>query len=292
MKQLLREPLLHFLLLGGVFFLIYHLVNLDRADESLAAETITVSTARVQALGAQFEKTWKRAPTAAELDGLIENFIREEVYYREALALGLDRDDAIVRRRLRQKLQFMTEDLALMAEPDDRELQAFLDANPERYRLPARFSFSQVFLNPETRGEGVVEQADQVLQSLRAGADAATAGDRTLLPTRLEDEPDRNVERQFGGDFVEQLSAAPTAEWYGPLLSGFGVHLVFVETRVDAAAPELDAVRAAVTRDWTEQQRSSANEAVYQKLRERYRIDIEAPDSDADTAALAPRPVS
>ena len=131
-----------------------------------------------------------------------------------------------------------------------------------------------------------------MLQSLRAGADAATAGDRTLLPTRLEDEPDRNVERQFGGDFVEQLRTAPTAEWYGPVLSGFGVHLVFVETRVDAAAPELDAVRAAVTRDWTEQQRSSANEAVYQKLRERYRIVIEQPGSDADTATLKLQPVS
>ena len=292
MKQLLREPLLHFLLLGGVFFLIYHLVNLDRVDELQAAETISVSTARVQALSAQFEKTWKRAPTAAELDGLIENFIREEVYYREALALGLDRDDAIVRRRLRQKLQFMTEDLALMAEPDDRELQAYLDANPERYRLPARFSFTQVFLNPETRGEGVVEQANQVLQSLRAGADAATAGDRTLLPTRLDDEPDRNIERQFGRDFVDQLRTLPAGEWQGPVLSGFGVHLVFVETRVDAAAPELDAVRAAVTRDWAEQQRSNANEAVYQKLRERYRIVIEQPGSDADTAALTLRPVT
>ena len=284
MKTLLREPLFYFLLLGGTFFLLYQLLAQDAGGGGAGREQITVSDARVQALAARFEKTWRRAPTEAELAGLVENYVRAEVYYREALALGLDRDDAVVRRRLQQKLEFMTEDLVVPDEPEEGELQAYFAANADAYRRPPRFSFIQVYLNPDRRGAGLRADARELLAGLRDGSvDPAAAGDTSMLQLRFENETDRNIERVLGQRFRQQLSELPVGSWQGPVISAFGPHLVLVEERIDGELPALDEVRNAVLRDWSAEKRREANAAVYEELRSRYQVVIDEPLSDAGT---------
>ena len=278
MKTLLREPLLYFLLLGGVFFLVYQQFSNDYSRDPDQREEILISQARIEALQQGFKKTWQRFPSDAELASLIGGFVREEIYYREALALGLDRDDAVVRRRLRQKLEFISEDLIALAEPDDRELQAYLDTNADAYRQPTVYRFRQVYLNPNKRGEQVESDAMALLARLQDGsADAAIAGDSIMLQYQFENASDRIIEREFGRAFVQQLAQLPTGNWQGPIVSGFGLHLVYVAARADGEVPQLDQVRSQVLRDWTSVERKEANKAIYEGLRKRYKIITEPP---------------
>ena len=278
MKTLLREPLLYFLLLGGVFFLVYQQFSNDYSRDPDQQEEILVSQARIEALQQGFKKTWQRFPSDSELASLIDGFVREEIYYREALALGLDRDDAVVRRRLRQKLEFISEDLIALAEPDDRELQAYLDTNADAYRQPTVYRFQQVYLNPNKRGEQVETDALVLLARLRDGsANAVSAGDSIMLQYQFENVSDRTIEREFGQSFVQQLAQLPAGNWQGPIISGFGLHLVYVAARVDGEVPQLDEVRGQVLRDWTSVERKEANKAIYEGLRKRYKVITESP---------------
>jgi len=280
MKTLLREPLFHFLLLGCAFFLVYQLIAENVAGEVAERRQITVSASRLESLAAQFEKTWQRSPTEAELGRLAEGYVREEVYYREALALGLDRDDPVVRRRLQQKLQFITEDMAVVEEPDDRQLQQYLDANPDLYRRPALYSFIQVYLNPDVRGERLAADAEALLARLRQGAvDVDSVGDPTLLQSRFSGETGRYVARAFGQRFVQQLDGLPTGSWQGPLQSGYGLHLVYLEQRIEGEMAALAEVRDAVLRDWNAERRRRLNEDIYQEFRKRYEVIFDTADA-------------
>jgi hypothetical protein len=278
MKTLLREPLLYFLLLGGVFFLVYQQFSNDYSRDPDQKEEILVSQALIEAMQQRFKKTWQRFPSDSERESLIDGFVREEIYYREALALGLDRDDAVVRRRLRQKLEFISEDLIALAEPDDRELQAYLDTNADTYRQSTVYRFQQVYLNPNKRGEQVEIDAMALLARLRDGsADAASAGDSIMLQYQFENASDRIIEREFGQPFLQQLAQLPAGSWQGPIVSGFGLHLVYVDERVDGEVPQLDEVRGQVLRDWTSVERKEANKAIYEGLRKRYKVITESP---------------
>lgn len=276
MKTLYREPLLYFLLLGGIFFVLYQQFADVESFDSGSGQQIRISEGRIQALRVGFEKTWQRPPTAQELQRLVDEFVREEVYYREALALGLDRDDPVLRRRLRQKLEFMLQDLAVPAQADDEVLQAYLDVNPDSYRQPPVFSFRQVFLSPDRRGETIDADARALLEALRSGAAAhAEAGDSTLLQHRFDNQTSAQLERVLGPQFVRQLVELPVGSWQGPIVSSYGLHLVRIDDKVEARLPTLEQVRAQVLRDWSARQRRQANEAVYEKLRDRYEVTIE-----------------
>jgi hypothetical protein len=201
--------------------------------------------------------------------------------YREALALGLDQDDPIVRRRLRQKLEFLFEDLTALEEPDDSELQAYLDANPEAYRQPSRYSFQQVYLNTSQRGPGVESDAKELLTRLRAeDIDAASAGDSLMLKRHFVNETDRDIERALGRQFLDGLVAVPSGSWQGPVVSGFGLHLVYIHERIAGKIPELSATRDQVFRDWSSEQRKETNQKIYQNLRKRYEVTFEDPLSE------------
>ena len=280
--------MLYFLLLGGVFFLVYQQFSNDYSRDPDQKEEILVSQARIEAMQQGFKKTWQRFPSDPERKSLIDGFVREEIYYREALALGLDRDDAVVRRRLRQKLEFISEDLIALAEPDDRELQAYLDTNADTYRQSTVYRFQQVYLNPNKRGEQAETDALALLARLRDGSvDAASAGDSIMLQYQFEKASDRGIEREFGQAFLQQLAQLPAGSWQGPIVSGFGLHLVYVAERVDGEVPQLDEVRGQVLRDWTSVERKQANKAIYEGLRKRYRVTIESPLSEnEDKAAL------
>jgi hypothetical protein len=178
-RSLTREPLLHVLLLGAALFVAYGWLNPGGVG---AAGEIVVSEGRIRNLTESFARTWQRPPTAEELGGLVEDYIREEVLYREGVALGLDRDDTIIRRRLRQKLEFISEDEANAVEPTDADLADYLAKNADSYRVESQLSFTQVFLDPSKRGDQLDADAGALLDVLRNRAvDPATLGDSLML---------------------------------------------------------------------------------------------------------------
>lgn len=271
----LREPLFHFLLIGLGLFLLYEFVN---RDGETAPREIVVSEARIEALAENFARTWMRAPTARELSGLVDDFVKEEIFYREAVQMGLDRDDTVIRRRLRQKLEFISEDFASAIEPSDEQLQSYLEQHPEKFVNPARLTFLQVFLSTERRGERAVADAEKLLADLRADrgpADPTEAGDPSLLPAGLEAASLREVARSFGEDFAAQLDEVAVGQWMGPLSSGYGIHLVKVSTREASSMPTLDDVRPIVVREWQAEQQRELGDAFYDQLRSQYEVRIE-----------------
>lgn len=275
----LHEPLVHFLLLGVALFGVYALAG-DRAADS--SGEIVVTQGQVEQLVIGFSRTWQRPPTEQELKGLVEDYIREEVLYREAKAMGLDEDDTIVRRRLRQKLEFLTEDEASQAAaPTEQELQAYLDANSDTYREEPKLTFEHVFFSRERREKSAEPDAKAVLAQLNgkraARVNLDTAGDPSLLPIEMHSSPRSEIAALFGEDFSQQLLEAEVGRWAGPIESSYGLHLVLVRGRVPGSVPELAKVRDAVLRDLLAERRAQALDAAYSKLRQRYTVVVEPP---------------
>lgn len=280
LKAWLREPLLHFLVLGAALFLVDAWLRPAGSRPAGTAE-IVVSETRVRSLAQNFARTWQRPPSAEELDGLVESYVREEVMYREAVALGLDRDDAIVRRRLQQKVEFISEQAAALVRPTDEELAAYLAANPDAYRIEPRVTFEQVFLDAGRRRGTLEADAKRLLATLNrpGGASAADGlGDRlALLEPRYEAASRAEVVRLFGAAFADALLRQPVGEWSGPVASGYGAHLVRVAALEPGAAPPLDRVRPLVERDWTNARRREIAGAHYESLRSRYTVRVQSP---------------
>ncbi|MFW2441007.1 MAG: peptidyl-prolyl cis-trans isomerase [Arenicellales bacterium] len=286
MKKWLREPLLHFLLIGAGLFILYGLQNDQPADDG---NRIVISEADIDRLLSLWEKKWQRLPTQSELDGLIEAQIRQEVLYREALAMGLDKDDSIVHRRLAQKVEFIFSDITSQAEPSDAELTDYLAANADKFEIPARISFQQIYLNSDKRGDQARSDADDLLGKLSqpdSSVDILAAGDPFMFGQQHENLTEQGVARLFGKDFASKLFNLPSGGWQGPVRSGYGLHLVQISNRTTPIQPSLDVVRQKVLNEWNTQQRQIMNKQFYQNLRARYEIVIEAPvakDSVAKT---------
>ena len=287
MKRLLKEPLLHFLLLGAAIFVAYSLVSKRSSDEP---GRIVITQGQVASMVVGFSRTWQRPPTREELDGLLRDRVQEEVYCREAMALGLDKDDTIIRRRLRQKMEFLTEDVAALAEPTDDELNAYLKAHADTFRVQRRFTFSHVYLNPERRGENLARDTGQLLAQLQqAGdkADVSELGDSFLLEHKFQSLPASEAVKQFGEKFATELGKLAPGQWQGPVESGYGVHLVWVAERTEGRVPALAEVRDAVRREWANARRLEPNEKLYQDLLKRYVVTIERPKPVAQQKKLA-----
>jgi len=278
MKGMLKEPLLAFLLLGaGIFVLFQQLSDepvQDRAE-------IIVTEGRIAALSQGFTKVWKRVPSAEEMDKLIQGYIREEILYREALAMGLDHDDSIVRRRMRQKIEFISEDLTRANEPDERELQAYLAAHLQAYRSPSRFSFRQVYFNRSKRGQAAYDDAESLLATLQKDSgnhvDVTTLGDLSMLKQMFREASGRDVAHDLGPQFLHALDTLPVGHWQGPITSAFGLHLVYLDERITGKDPQLKDVRKAVLRDWSSAERKKVNAAFYASLRSRYTVIVQSP---------------
>jgi hypothetical protein len=289
-KKFLREPLLHFLLLGAAIFLAYGLLPKQTADEPAR---IVVTRGEIASIILGFTRTWQRAPTHEELQDLIRDRVREEVYYREALALGLDKDDTIVRRRLRQKLEFLTEDTAAQVQPTEQELAAYLETHGERFRSQRRWSFSQVYLNPQKHGENLVEDAVRLRARLRqagSNADTSVEGDFFLLGHDFTDLPASEVAKLFGETFAGELARLAPGEWLGPIGSGYGLHVVFVSDIREGGIPGLADVREAVIREWADTRRREANEKRYAEMLKGYLVVVEpAQVADPERADTKPR---
>lgn len=277
MKKLLREPLLHFLLLGVAIFAAYGLVSKRSSAEP---GKIVVSAGQVAAMAEGFARAWRRPPTSEELEGLIKDRVQEEVYCREAMAMGLEKDDTVIRRRLRQKLEFVTDDIAALAEPTDEDLNTYLKAHGDAFRVERQFTFSQVYLNPERHGENLARDAAQLLVQLQqAGekAEVSELGDSFLLEHQFQSLPASEAEKQFGEKFAAKLDELSPGQWIGPIESGYGVHLVRISERTEGRVPELAVVRDAVRREWANARRLESNGKFYQELLKRYVVTIERP---------------
>ncbi len=292
MKGLLREPLLHFLLLGAGLFVALDLVGKGSNGDP---GRIVVTQGQIEHIAATFARVHERLPDPPELEALIRDHVREEVYVREALALGLDRDDTIIRQRLRQKVEFLSEDVAASVEPTDADLQAYLTAHPETFRVERRFTFSHVYLNPERRRDSLARDATQLLARLKqagAGADLAALGDPFLLDHEFNRMAASDVVHQFGERFATKLGELPLGEWQGPLESGYGAHLVLVNERTEGRLPALGEVRDSVRREWQNVQRLEANEKFFQGLLDRYTVVVEQErpvHAEGKIAAVKPR---
>ena len=280
-RSFLREPLLHFVLIGSALFLYFDFVA-SGDNEALSAKRIIVSGAQVDQLAGSFERTWSRAPTRHELDAMVENHVREEVFYREALAMGLDQDDPMVRRRMRMKLEFMIQDLSAQHASDDA-LGNFLRQNPDRFREELQLTFRQVYLNPDHRPD-LEGDAGRLLALLGDGSAPQALGDQTLIPRDYRLASEREIARGFGDDFARQIASLPVGDWNGPIDSPFGAHLVKVDARIEARVPELAEIRDEVLREYLAENRQRQKDLAYQNFRKGYEVMIAGPNAGASPA--------
>src|SRR5688572_13060243 len=267
-RGLVREPLIHFLLLGALLFALYGWLN---RQGFAAPDEILVSQQQVEGLVVQFERVWQRTPNAAEKQALIDSWVRDEVYYREALAMGLERDDPVVRRRMSQKIQFIL-DSGAPAAPTDAELQQWLDDHADKYRIEPVYALQQVYFDPARRGEKAESDIAAGLRALEAGR--AVTGDSAMLPERIVGSA-TDVARTFGAEFESALRSVPLGSWQGPVESGFGLHLVRIEKREDGRVARLADVRESVERDLLHAKAQAANDAWYESLRSKYAVRVE-----------------
>jgi peptidyl-prolyl cis-trans isomerase C len=284
MKKLLKEPLLHFLVIGAALFAL-NAWRESREPAPRDGARIEVTAAVIDRLRAAFERQFGQSPNVEELRNQVTTHIREEVFCREALALGLDRDDTIVRRRLAQKMEFLSADIVSAMEPSDAMMAEFFGKNAAHYAKAGRVSFRHVYFSREKHGTGVDAAAREALAALEKGASDETMGNPFLHGYEFAERDQNDVIATFGAEFAKQLAALPANGWRGPVASSYGLHLVRVESRSEPRAVKLDEVRETVLRDFNDDRRNTANREVFEKLKERYQVAV---DEAALSKAAAP----
>lgn len=270
MKKWLKEPLLHFLLLGALIFLLYSQTNPSEDSDY----KIVIDDDKINHINALWELQWKREPTQEELKGLIDNYIRQEIMYQEALRLNLDHNDEIVKRRLSQKMEFMANDLTKLIEPATEEkLQRYFDRNKEKYKIPTSYSFKHITFNrsnhsdPKKFAETVLAKADVFSK------DALDAkGDDFMIPSEFENSSKFEIIRTIGESFYTALENQPLNRWIGPISSGFGEHLVFISEKENAHISDFKEVLSEVKRDYEYEIESTTKETIYQELKKKYTV--------------------
>ena len=286
MNKLIKEPLLHFMVIGALIFVVFAVVN--KEEVSVDGRKIVVSAGDIERLASNWSKKWHRQPTESELKGLVDSYIKEEVYYREALALGLDQDDTILRRRLMQKMEFLSNDLAELGNPDEAALNDYFLANSDKYELPARISFTHIYFNLDKQGNRIFDTAGKVLADIQAASPpishAPDRGDSFMLQYDFTLETPFEVSRLFGQQFTEELFQTATDSWQGPIASGYGLHLVMITEKIDARMPELASVIDNVRTDYMFEHRQKTNKAIYERFKEQYEIVVEDKPDQQGTA--------
>lgn len=269
MNKFLREPLLHFVILGTLIFGVYQFVPTTNAST-----TFVVSEQRIQILSKLFQATWHRAPTDKELSALIDSYILEELYYREALLLGLDQDDPVIRRRLQQKMEFISNDLSSLIDATDVELELFLTKNIAQYSGESVYSFKQIYIDP-TKHDNPRLLAQQWLNTIET---SKPDGDSTMLPAVIELKNHQEISATFGSEFATYVKNAQPQIWSGPTASSFGLHLAYISDVQHAKTPSLSQVRDKVNRDWAYQQQQKIQLAMDAKLKQKYNVSVEYPN--------------
>jgi hypothetical protein len=268
LRAIFREPLLHFVLIGLALFLLYGRVSPPDSD----SRRIVVSQSQVDDMIRQYQSAFNRPPSPAELKGLIDSYVRDEITYREGVSMGLDKDDAVIRRRVRQKYDLIFEEEERSA-PTEADLATYLKTHPEAFVQLAAVSFNQIYFDPMVSSP---EAVSAVQSALAKGANPAGLGQPSMLPGRVAKTPLDEIARDFGDGFAKSVGTAPVGQWVGPLASGIGVHLVRVSARTPPQLPPLERIRAVVAREWVSDQRLRSSEANYRKARTRYDVVIKA----------------
>jgi parvulin-like peptidyl-prolyl isomerase len=280
----LREPLLHFLLLGLVLFAVYAQFD-DSQGGSQSPREIVLTEGDMRLLQGAFEAQWQRPPTPAQRERLVEDRIQEEVLYREALALGLDQGDAIVKRRLVQKMQFVTEDLADLQEPTRAELKAWFESHRDAFALPSRVSFRQLYFSPDRRGGRARMDAEAALAKLAGEPQdsrrAATLTDPFMLRDYYAGRTPEQLTREFGAGFAQAIVELEPGAWRGPVESGFGWHLVYVDSVLPGGVAAFEEVEADVRRDWLNERKAQAWSETYAALRAKYTVRLPQADGES-----------
>ncbi len=275
MKRLLREPLLHFLLIGAGLFALFHYMRPHR-DTSPTSRQIQFSLDELSQLALLFQSQWRREPTVDELDHLVENKVQQEVLYREALTMGLDKGDEIVKRRMAQKMQFLAEDVAAVREPTTEQLKNWFTNNSQKFAIPARFSFRHLYFSTDRRGEHARDDAAKALAQLTGQPEdsklAASLADPFMFQDYYRDRAQEYLGKEFGPRFAESVEKLTPGSWQGPVESGYGWHLVFVDTVIPARTPTLEEVESDVKTAWLSQQKAQAWEKAYKEIRAKYMV--------------------
>jgi hypothetical protein len=282
--KIVGQPFVRFLFLGAVFYGLYTLIGAPGPED--ADRVIRVTTADISRLDAAWRARWNRPPTQEELTGLVKASIQEEALYRHAVAMGLDKNDVVVRRMLGQKLQTLAQNLLeLSLSPTEQELMTYFDANSQRYQPPDLITFTQLFLNPDQRGDRTLEDAEEILTRLRTlpepteGIDGL--GDSFMLQRYYPSKTQLDISKQFGQGFMQSVFELSPGEWHGPVLSGYGVHLVYVHYLEEHPLPELDAVRDRVKEDWLDEKRREFQDAYIEEILTSYEVIIDETSSEA-----------
>ena len=274
LSALLREPLFHFLLIGAAIFLLFSLINTTEDEND---QQIIITKGKIKSLENAFIKAKDRQPTAEEMQQQLEYDIHEQVLYREAMAMGLDKDDMIIRRRLSQKMKYLFDDLSVVDKPSEATLKKFVSEHPSKFTKPATISFSQVYLDPNEHGDRLEVDAKDLLEELSTTTikDTIGFGDRSLLPYEFSNERESDIRGMFGEAFTKQVFKAKTETWQGPFNSAYGLHLIYIHTRTNAYLPPLSEMRDRVERAWISTKQREANEIFYQSILERYEIIVD-----------------
>jgi peptidyl-prolyl cis-trans isomerase C len=266
LQRVVREPLVHFLLLGALLFGTIAFAN------HLKRPVVRIDAQEIEQLAVYWEQQSQRPPTREELAALIHERVDEELLSREAIRLGLDKDDMIVRRRLAQKMAFASEDVAVIPEPDDKTLQDYYDAQRDRYAVPSRVALRHIYFSRDRTGETPQAAAAAALATLKAGGEAS--GDSSLLPLTYADIAEADIQRDYGPEFAAAVHKAPVGAWVGPAPSAYGLHLVRIERWLPPVVPALAEVRDEVRAAWLAERRQDENRAFRAALRKRYKVEI------------------
>jgi hypothetical protein len=285
LKRWLREPLLHFLLLGVVLFGAYAYFQRGRGGVE-SSKQIALSLDDLRTMDVYLQSQWHRQPTPAEFQAMVEDKVREEVLYREALAMGLDKDDTIVKRRMAQKMQFLAEDVAAAHEPSTPELKAWFEKNSSKFALPSRYSFRHLYFSPDKRGKNAQADATQVLSKIAGQPEdsklAASLADQFMFQDYYGDRAPDALAKEFGPQFVAALEKLKPGSWQGPIESGYGWHLVFVDTVIPGRIPAFEEMEPDVKTAWLAEQKKQAWQKAYADMRAKYSVLLPAPpDKDA-----------
>jgi hypothetical protein len=289
----LREPLLHFLLLGIALFAIYGYLHRGRGGVE-SSRQIALTLDDLRTMDMYFESQWHRQPTPQEFQAMVEDKVREEVLYREGLAMGLDKDDTIVKRRMAQKMQFLAEDVAMAHEPSTAELKAWFDKNTKKFALPSRYSFRHLYFSPDKRGKNAQDDAAKALEKITGQPEdsklAASFGDQFMFQDYYGDRAPEAVAKEFGPQFAVALEKLKPGSWQGPVESGYGWHLVFVDTVIPGRIPAFEEIEPDVKTAWLGDQKTEAWRKAYAEMRAKYVVLLPGPPDKEAASAPAPPP--
>jgi peptidyl-prolyl cis-trans isomerase C len=292
-KLWLREPLLHFLLIGLVLFGAYAFINRGRSGVE-SSKQIALSIDDLRLMDAYFESQWHRPPTPAEFQAMVEDKVKEEVLYREGLAMGLDKDDTIVKRRIAQKMQFLAEDVAAAHEPSTPELEAWFQKNKDKFALPSRYSFRPLYFSPDKRGKNAQEDAEKTLAKIDGQPEdsklVVSLADPFMFQDYYGDRAPSAIAKEFGPQFAVALEKVKPGSWQGPIESGYGWHLVFVDTVIPGHIPALEEIEPDVRTAWLGEQKQQAWQKAYQEMRGKYAVLLPSPPDKQTVQAPVPPP--